>query len=93
MNEHNKTSSDSNITQYPTRIVKKFLWFPRKVDGQLKWLQTVYIIQAHKVFGYDGDMWFDVRFVSEDTYKYYLDTGHVLVTQKKINQVWNDYYS
>ena len=63
-------------TKDETRIVKRFLFLPRKIGTETKWLKTVYIIQAHKIFGYDGDMWFDVCFV---------------VTQEKIDKAWEDY--
>ena len=74
-----------------TRIIKRFLLLPRKIGTETKWLKTVYIIQAHKIFGYDGDMWFDVCFVGQGTYEHYKTTGQVLVTQEKIDKAWEDY--
>lgn len=78
-------------TKDETRIIKKFLIFPRKIGSEIKWLKTAYIIQAYKSLGYDGDMWFDVCFVGQATYEHYKTTGQVLVTQEKIDQAWEDY--
>ena len=78
-------------TKDETRIIKKFLFFPRKIGTERKWLKTAYIIQAHKIFGYDGDMWFDVCFVGQATYEHHKTTGQVLVTQEKIDKAWENY--
>ena len=80
------------IDKPETRIKKKFLLLPHKIGNVRKWLCVAYIVQAHKIFGYDGDLWFDVCFVGEATYKYYKDTGHVLVTRKKIDEAWENYW-
>ena len=72
---------ESRYHKDKTRIIKKFLFLPRKIGTERKWLETVYIIQAHKIFGYDGDTWFDVCFVGQTTYEYYKTTAEDCLMQ------------
>lgn len=74
-----------------TRIIKKFLLLPRKIGTERKWLKTVYIIQAHKIFGYDGDMWFDVRWSTKEEYEIFKMTHCVSITQQQIDKAWENY--
>ena len=87
ISEGPKTNQLSN----EVRIIKKFLIFPRKINNKCKWFKIVYILQAHKIFGYDGDMWFNVRWATEAEYETFSFSGAVKVTQQEIDQAWRDY--
>lgn len=85
-----------NTTNDEVRVIKRFLFFPRNINScgvfnERRWLKTAYIVQAHKIFGYDGDMWFDVRWATEDEYENFGMTGCVSITQQQIDKAWESY--
>jgi hypothetical protein len=49
------------------RIIKKFLWFPKTLDGETRWLETCHIEQRYYLPNGYG-CWKDIRWV-EQTYK------------------------
>ena len=57
------------------RIVKRFTLFPRQIQDDKRWLETVYIIQVWDALGYDGECWFDTKFTTEEKYIQYKKTG------------------
>lgn len=95
-----QTKSDGkvkiNVLQNEVRIIKKFLLFPRNINScgvfnERRWFKTAYILQAHKIFGYDGDMWFDVRWSTKEEYEIFKMTGCVSITQQQIDKAWEEY--
>lgn len=57
------------------RIVKRFTLFPRQIQDDKRWLETVYIVQVWDALGYDGECWFDTRFTTKEKYEQYKKTG------------------
>jgi hypothetical protein len=53
--------------KYPTigdtRIIKRFLFLPRCIEGEVRWLEFVKIKQMYKINYMDADSWYDIAFV------------------------------
>lgn len=89
-------SSKINVVHEEVRVIKKFLFFPRNINScgvfnERRWFKTAYILQAHKIFGYDGDMWFDVRWATKEEYETFGMTGCASITQQQIDKAWEEY--
>jgi len=51
------------------RLLHKFLFFPREINDEIRWLEWV-IIEQRYYFGYDfGNHWEDLRWVDSPIYK------------------------
>lgn len=55
-----------------SRVLKKFLLFPRKINNEYRWFETVYIEQIYMVINYtiDGmsfqrDDWHDTNWLNK----------------------------
>lgn len=44
------------------RIITKFLWLPKRINENVRWLETVKIEQIY-AFNWLGNLWYDLRFV------------------------------
>ena len=50
---------DNNILKYKvgnTRVIKKFLWFPKLLDEELRWLEWANIKQTFSEIEIDNDL-------------------------------------
>ena len=57
------------------RIVSRFALFPKQIQNDKRWLETVYIIQIWDALGYDGECWFDIEFTTKEKFEKYKKTG------------------
>lgn len=48
---------------FEKRIVKRFLWFPCRIDQQVRWLETVLILQEFRYVNGFFDRWTNIQFV------------------------------
>ena len=55
--------------QHDVRIIKRFAWFPYKINGEVRWLETVYIKQTRDYSrSWDVYFWTDLDFVNRADY-------------------------
>jgi hypothetical protein len=70
------------VAQYrDQRIITKFLFFPCKLQGELRWLEKTSILQEYDDIGRPfHSSWWNIRFI-EDT------------VEKKYNEIYDDCFN
>ena len=51
-------------------IAKRFAWMPMRMGLEVRWLETVFILQEYKerTWHVSGGIWVNIRFVDRTTY-------------------------
>ena len=62
----------NNIENNKLRVIKKFLFFPTKVNNETVWLENIYVLQkvtiGNPLFDDDAWWWTDIGYVDVETY-------------------------